>query len=142
MNWKRGGGHKGRDERDPRIHRARDPKTDGLDNLDDLDEMIDPEEPVELPVAAELDLHTFQPKEIASVVEVYLEEARRLGFTTVRLIHGRGTGTQREIVRAVLARSPFVVSFRDASPDRGGWGATLVELGAGGPPPSDEPNES
>lgn len=131
MTWKRAvGGRRGRDDRDPRIHKIRAPK-DESEELEDLDP-IDPEDPVELPVAAELDLHTFQPKEISSVVEAYLEDAQHHGFTTVRLIHGRGTGTQREIVRSVLARSPLVVSFRDASPERGGWGATIVELGPAG----------
>jgi dsDNA-specific endonuclease/ATPase MutS2 len=128
MTWKRTtGGRKGRDDRDPRIHKIRTSKDDPGE-IDDLDP-ADPEDQVELQVAAELDLHTFQPKEIASVVEAYLEDAQHHGFTTVRLIHGRGIGTQREIVRSVLARSPLVVSFRDASPERGGWGATIVELG-------------
>lgn len=136
MTWKRSAGkRKGPGDRDPRIHRTRDPRSDSENTFEDLDE-IDPEEPVELSVADELDLHTFRPDETASVVEAYLEEALRKGFTTVRLIHGRGTGTQREIVRSVLSRSSLVVSFRDASPERGGWGATLVELGPANDPES------
>jgi dsDNA-specific endonuclease/ATPase MutS2 len=62
------------------------------------------------------------------VVEEYLEEAARKGLRQVRLIHGRGTGTQRNMVRTVLSRHPRVESFGDAPPDAGGWGATLVLL--------------
>jgi len=140
MIWKRSSDkHKAPSDRDRRIHRLRDPKAEPPD---EMEELLDGDEAVELPVADELDLHTFKPDETASVVEAYLEEAQRKGFTTVRLIHGRGTGTQREIVRSVLSRSPQVVSFRDASPERGGWGATLVELGPAGAGEAGEAPES
>ena len=62
------------------------------------------------------------------MVEEYLGEAAARGFREVRVIHGRGIGVQREIVRSVLQRHPLVESFADAPPDRGGWGATLVHL--------------
>lgn len=89
---------------------------------------------VEIPIEDALDLHPFLPGETASVVEEYVAAAAARGFGQVRLIHGRGIGVQREIVRSALARSPHVVSFRDAPPGRGGWGATVAELkrGAGG----------
>jgi len=86
------------------------------------------EEPIRLPITDVFDLHTVRPQEVAAVVEAYLEEANRLGLKALRLIHGRGIGVQREIVRAVLARTPFVLSYRDAPPEAGGWGATLVSL--------------
>ncbi len=86
------------------------------------------EEPVRIPITDVFDLHTVQPKEVEAVVEAYLEEADRLGLKSLRIIHGRGIGVQRAIVRAVLARTPFVVSYRDAPPEAGGWGATLVIL--------------
>ena len=86
------------------------------------------EEPLRLPITDVFDLHTVRPQEVEGVVEAYLEEANRLGIEAVRLIHGRGIGVQREIVRAVLARTPFVLSYRDAPPEAGGWGATLVTL--------------
>ncbi len=86
------------------------------------------EEPVRIPITDVFDLHTVQPKEVAGVVEAYLEEANRLGLKRVRIIHGRGIGVQREIVRAVLARTPFVMAFDDAPPEAGGWGATVVRL--------------
>jgi dsDNA-specific endonuclease/ATPase MutS2 len=88
----------------------------------------EPDDAVRIPIEAELDLHPFLPRDVAAVVADYLEEARNAGFASVRIVHGRGTGTQREIVRAVLARTPFVISYRDAPPGSGGWGATFAEL--------------
>jgi dsDNA-specific endonuclease/ATPase MutS2 len=86
------------------------------------------DEPVRIPITDVFDLHSVQPKEVEAVVEAYLEEARRLGLKDLRIIHGRGVGVQRRIVRAVLARTPFVESFRDAPEQGGGWGATVVTL--------------
>jgi len=88
----------------------------------------DPPEEFVLPIEDFIDLHPFRPREIRSVVESYLEAAARLGFTEVRLIHGRGIGVQRDAVRAVLARNPFVSEFHDAPAERGGWGATVARL--------------
>jgi DNA-nicking Smr family endonuclease len=88
------------------------------------------EDPVELPIEDFLDLHSFAPRDIPAVVEAYLEEARARGFTAVRIIHGRGIGFQRERVRSILARIPWVLQFSDAPPEAGGWGATLVTLQA------------
>jgi dsDNA-specific endonuclease/ATPase MutS2 len=75
-----------------------------------------------------LDLHTVSPRDIKPVVEEYLSETYRLGFRIVRIIHGRGIGVQRETVRKVLERTPFVESFGDAPMEAGGWGATVVTL--------------
>lgn len=86
------------------------------------------EEPVVLPIEDELDLHPFSPKEVRSVVGEYLEQASQRGFQEVRIIHGRGRGVQRWIVRSLLAHHPLVLSFADAAPEEGGWGATLVHL--------------
>jgi DNA-nicking Smr family endonuclease len=76
-----------------------------------------------------LDLHPFQPKEIASVVEEYLEQCRQAGIHEVRLIHGKGKGVQRNAIRALLEKNPAVVSFHDAPLEAGSWGATIVILG-------------
>jgi dsDNA-specific endonuclease/ATPase MutS2 len=75
-----------------------------------------------------LDLHTVSPSDVEGVVEEYLLETRRLGLKALRIIHGRGIGVQREVVRKVLSRTEFVVSFGDAPAEAGGWGATLVTL--------------
>jgi DNA-nicking Smr family endonuclease len=86
------------------------------------------DEPVELPIEDALDLHSFRPADIRSVVDEYLIAAQARGFTEVRLIHGRGIGVQRAIVQSLLAAHPLVVGFVDAPEDRGGRGATLVRL--------------
>lgn len=108
-----------------------------------MDERRDDEElpeEVVLPIEEFLDLHPFRPRDVRSVVEAYLEEALKAGFTEVRLIHGRGIGVQREIVRSLLARHPAVAGFFDAPPGRGGWGATVVRLAP--PTPGSERPES
>jgi dsDNA-specific endonuclease/ATPase MutS2 len=86
------------------------------------------EEPVVLPIEDSLDLHAFQPKDVAGVVEEYLTECSRAGFLEIRLIHGKGVGVQRNIVRSVLSKHPAVVSYQDAPAEAGGWGATVVVL--------------
>jgi dsDNA-specific endonuclease/ATPase MutS2 len=91
----------------------------------------DPPDPVALPIEDSLDLHAFAARDVASVVAEYLNEAAAHGFRDVRVIHGRGIGVQREIVRGVLSRHPLVESFAEAPPERGGWGATIVRLRAG-----------
>jgi len=88
----------------------------------------DDDEPVRIPITDVFDLHTVPPRDVKAVVEEYLEEAHRLGFKALRIIHGRGIGVQREIVRKVLARTPFVADFSDAPGEAGGWGATIVTL--------------
>jgi len=96
--------------------------------------MLDPDanEPdaVELPIEDSLDLHAFAPRYVKRALEAYLDEARTRGFPLVRIIHGRGIGVQREIVRKVLERTSFVAEFHDAPPEAGGWGATVVRLRA------------
>lgn len=87
--------------------------------------------PVPVPIEDSLDLHAFAPQDIPPVVNDYLEECARIGIREVRLIHGRGTGTQRAIVRSLLAHHPLALEFTDAPPDRGGWGATIVRLRQG-----------
>ena len=85
-------------------------------------------EPLRIPITDVFDLHSVPPREVQPVVEAYLEEARKLGFKALRIIHGRGIGVQREMVRAVLARTEYVESFGDAPAEAGGWGATVVTL--------------
>ena len=86
------------------------------------------DEPVRIPVTDVFDLHTVSARDLKVVVEEYLLEAHRLGFKALRIVHGRGIGVQREIVRSVLARTSFVAEFRDAPAEAGGWGATVVTL--------------
>jgi len=86
------------------------------------------DEPVRIPITDVFDLHTVPARDAKAVVEAYLEEAQALGLRYVRIIHGRGIGVQREMVRTVLARNPFVETFSDAPAEAGGWGATIVTL--------------
>lgn len=86
------------------------------------------DEPVVLPITDELDLHTFRPKEIPDLLIDYFEACLAKGITRVRVVHGKGTGVLKKRVQSLLQKNPFVVSFRDAGMDAGGWGATIVEL--------------
>ena len=88
----------------------------------------EPTAPVLLPIDGVLDLHAFRPQEVKSLVAEYLGECRRRRILAVRIIHGKGSGTLRRTVHAVLARLPVVASFRLADESAGGWGATLVDL--------------
>jgi dsDNA-specific endonuclease/ATPase MutS2 len=89
---------------------------------------MDTGEPVPIPITDVFDLHSVPPRDVAPVVGEYLALARQRGFRFVRIVHGRGIGVQRETVRAILARTDFVDAFRDAPPEAGGWGATIVTL--------------
>ena len=99
---------------------------------EDESESFDPNNPFPEIVAIEfqdvIDLHSIPPKQTRAVVEDYIEEARRCGVRFVRIIHGKGVGVQREIVRSILERTPWVVDFCDAPAEAGGWGATIVTL--------------
>jgi dsDNA-specific endonuclease/ATPase MutS2 len=113
------------------------PRTKGSEagdapELFDEDEASDPFDPFPEPVRLEItdvfDLHSVPPRDVRAVVEEYLFQARAAGFRHVRIIHGKGVGVQRETVRAVLSRTPFVEHFSDAPPEAGGWGATVVRM--------------
>jgi DNA-nicking Smr family endonuclease len=84
--------------------------------------------PVEFPIDGTLDLHTFRPAEVKDLVQDYIAECRKRGILLVRIIHGKGIGTLREIVHSVLAKMPEVESFQLAGGEGGGWGATIVIL--------------
>ena len=85
-------------------------------------------EPVEIEITDVFDLHTIPPRDVKAVVEEYLRLAHEKGFRCVRIIHGKGIGVQREMVRSILERTPFVSDWTDAPPEAGGLGATIVTL--------------
>ena len=89
--------------------------------------MTDPE-PIKLPIDGTLDLHTFQPGEVADLVPEYLASCREQGILQVRIIHGKGIGALRAIVGKILEKLPYVESFETAEGTAGGWGATIVRL--------------
>jgi dsDNA-specific endonuclease/ATPase MutS2 len=84
-------------------------------------------EPFEVEITDVFDLHSFEPHDVKAAVNAYLDEARRRSFSVVRIIHGKGIGVQREIVRNVLRSSAHVKKFSDAK-DFSSWGATIVWL--------------
>ncbi len=88
----------------------------------------EPEEPVTIPIDGELDLHTFDPRDVKDLVPEYLAACRRLGILRVRIVHGKGTGALRQTVHAILGRLPEVASFALADEFSGSWGATIVVL--------------
>ena len=96
------------------------------------DEEFDPNnpfpDPVEIEITDVFDLHTIAPRDVKAVVEEYLRLANERGFRSVRIIHGKGIGVQREMVRKILGRTPFVIDWKDAPPEAGGLGATIVSL--------------
>ncbi len=94
----------------------------------DYDDITPFPEPVVIEITDVFDLHTIPPRDVKAVVEEYLHQARALGLPVVRIIHGKGIGVQREIVRSVLARTSFVRDWTDAPPDAGGLGATIVRF--------------
>lgn len=88
-----------------------------------------PEEaPVPLPITGELDLHTFRPSDLGELIPAYLAECAAHRIREVRIVHGKGTGTLRTTVHALLKRSPLVLSFRSGDEHSGSWGATIATL--------------
>src|SRR5215207_7837813 len=96
-------------------------------NVNELDDSFENQfpEPVELEITDSIDLHAFSPKDIKAVTIAYLDEARKKGFSVVRIIHGKGIGVQREIVRGVLRETGFVKGFKSGD-GFGGEGSTVV----------------
>ncbi|MGI9166112.1 MAG: Smr/MutS family protein [Pyrinomonadaceae bacterium] len=115
-----------RDTKDRADHSASSPfPSTSNDEVDPFNPFT---EPVEIEITDIIDLHTIPPKDVKAVVIEYLHQARQAGFSSVRIIHGKGIGVQREIVRTVLAKSPFVAGWTDAPPEAGGLGATIALL--------------
>ncbi|MCM2271149.1 MAG: Smr/MutS family protein [candidate division Zixibacteria bacterium] len=86
------------------------------------------DDPIEYPIDGTLDLHQFRPDEIRDAVMDYIAECLTREILAIRIVHGKGIGVQREIVRSLLASHPNVVSFRHEEGSGGGWGATVVDL--------------
>lgn len=86
---------------------------------------------VEHPIGPELDLHTFRPDEIGSLLPEYFAECRQRGILRIRIIHGKGRGTLRTGVHQLLAKLTEVQQWIwPADETTGSWGATWVVLKA------------
>lgn len=106
-------------------HSSKPQESDGDQSFDTMNPFPDP---VVIEFSDVIDLHSIPPRQVRAVVEDYLEEAHERGFEWVRIIHGKGIGVQREMIRSILARTPYVINFKDAPPEAGGRGATIVTL--------------
>lgn len=115
-----------------RLFGPRDQPTTLPEEASESDSDFDPYNPfpelVEIAVTDVIDLHTIPPRDVARVVEEYLRLTHEAELTVVRIIHGKGIGVQRTIVRSILAKTPFVIDWTDAPPEAGGLGATIVRL--------------
>jgi len=89
---------------------------------------MDELEPIRIPIDGILDLHTFRPGEVKDLLVNYIAVCLEEGITEIRVIHGKGTGRMRGTVHGVLERLREVKAFRQADPEEGGWGATIVDL--------------
>ena len=85
-------------------------------------------EPVKIPIEDELDLHTFRPADISDLLSEYLSACIEEGIYSVRIIHGKGHGKLKKRVISILQKDSRVSSYKNAPPEAGGWGATIVEL--------------
>jgi dsDNA-specific endonuclease/ATPase MutS2 len=101
---------------------SEDPSAETFDEGDPFPDVV------QVPFSDVIDLHSIPPAQVKAVVEDYLEEAHSRGVRYLRIIHGKGIGVQREMVRTILSRTTFVYDFGDAPPEAGGLGATVVTL--------------
>jgi len=82
----------------------------------------------EIPFDGTLDLHTFSPKDVKSLIPAYIDECVQRRIAQIRIVHGKGTGTLRRIVHAALDHHPAVIAYRHEGGSGGSWGATVVDL--------------
>jgi dsDNA-specific endonuclease/ATPase MutS2 len=111
--------------RNRRAERDTDPDSSEYDQVDPFNPFP---EPVTIEISDVIDLHTIPPRDVKRVIEEYLQQVHSAGFSSVRIIHGKGIGVQREMLRTILARTSFVADWTDAPPEAGGLGATIVRL--------------
>ena len=80
-----------------------------------------------VPITSEIDLHTFRPSDVGSLLREYIKECRQKNILCIRIIHGKGTGALREGVHKLLDQlSEEVDSYTLGNETTGGWGATAV----------------
>ena len=79
-------------------------------------------------VAMQLDIRGWRVEQALEEVDTYLNDAAMSGTSSVRIVHGKGTGALRNAIREQLARHPLVKSYTSAPPPDGGDGVTIVKL--------------
>lgn len=84
--------------------------------------------PVKIPIEDSIDLHTFRPEDVSDLLSEYFAECIANNIYIVRIIHGKGKGILKNRVAQILKKSPYVISYADSPPERGGWGSTIAEL--------------
>jgi len=77
---------------------------------------------------AEVSLRGMRAEDALDKLEKYLDRAYRAGLPYVRVVHGKGTGTLRKLARDLLRTHPLVATLREAEPQEGGEGVTVVKL--------------
>jgi DNA mismatch repair protein MutS2 len=73
----------------------------------------------------ECDLHFFEPRETAAVIEEFIRQAVDKGLPRIRLVHGKGRSAKKREAHAMLRSHPDVREFRDDGPN---WGATIITI--------------
>jgi len=81
-------------------------------------------------VATQLDMRGWRVEQALEELETYLNDAAMSGMSSVRIVHGKGTGALRAAVREHLAHHSLVKSYTSAPPQEGGDGVTIVKLSA------------
>jgi DNA-nicking Smr family endonuclease len=92
--------------------------------------------PAPVVITDDLDLHGFFPEQVPDLLDEFLRAAEERGISEVRIAHGKGKSVLRRVVWEVLAKHPLVIDFRQAPPERGGWGATIARVSPRDPAPS------
>lgn len=88
------------------------------------------DDPIDFEINGELDLHTFRPSDVGELVPDYIGLCLEKDIRRIRIIHGKGIGTLRETVHALLRKDTRVSRFQLADQTEGGWGATIAWLEA------------
>jgi dsDNA-specific endonuclease/ATPase MutS2 len=89
---------------------------------------MDPEKPIRIEINGVLDLHSFSPKDLSTLIDEYIDACLEKKIYKLRIIHGKGIGNIRRSVHALLERNPHVTGYQLADGSGGSWGATIVNL--------------
>lgn len=77
----------------------------------------------------DLDVRGMRGDEALNAVMYFIDDACLVGMSRVRILHGKGNGILRQLIRQYLATVPSVTSFRDEHVQFGGAGITVVDIG-------------